>query len=44
MEAHQVRRLPVVDGERRPVGLLSLNDLARESTRASAAQWGLLTG
>jgi CBS domain-containing protein len=44
MEAHQVRRIPVVDGEGRPVGLLSLNDLARESTRPSAAQRSLLMG
>ena len=29
MKAHQIRRLPVVDGEGRPVGMVSLNDLAR---------------
>ena len=28
MREHQVRRLPVVDGKRRPVGVLSVNDLA----------------
>lgn len=29
MRTHQIRRLPVVDSERAPVGLLSLNDIAR---------------
>jgi len=33
MQEHQVRRLPVVDGAGRLVGLISLNDLAREATR-----------
>lgn len=31
MDEHQVRRIPVVDDDGRPVGVLSLNDLARES-------------
>jgi CBS domain-containing protein len=31
MAEHQVRRIPVVDDENRPIGLLSLNDLALES-------------
>ena len=31
MAEHQVRRIPVVDEDNRPVGLLSLNDLALES-------------
>jgi CBS domain-containing protein len=44
MELHQVRRIPVVDGVGRPVGLLSLNDLARQSAQASASQRGLLMG
>ena len=44
MEAHQVRRVPVVDADGHPVGVLSLNDLARASSRASASQRGLLTG
>lgn len=44
MEANQVRRVPVIDGERRPIGLLSLNDLARHVARPSAAQRGLLVG
>jgi CBS domain-containing protein len=34
MRRHQVRRIPVVDGEHRPIGMVSLNDLAR-CTRAS---------
>lgn len=29
----QVHRVPVVDAARRPIGMLSLNDLAREITR-----------
>lgn len=33
MRRHQVRRLPVVDGGGRLVGILSLNDLAREAAR-----------
>ncbi len=33
MREHQVRRLPVVDEGGRPVGVLSLNDLAREAVR-----------
>ena len=44
MQTRQVRRLPVVDAEGRPVGLLSLNDLAREATRTGASQRGLLNG
>lgn len=31
MSEHQVRRLPVVDGDRRPIGMLSLNDVARSA-------------
>lgn len=33
MADKQIRRLPVVDGENRPIGLLSLNDLARAADR-----------
>lgn len=44
MQTHQVRRIPVVDAENRPIGLLSLNDLARDSPRPSPAQRGLLVG
>ncbi len=33
MEAHHLRRLPVVDQSGRLVGLLSLTDVAREGTR-----------
>jgi CBS domain-containing protein len=39
MQDNQVRRLPVVDGEGRPVGIVSLNDLARlvaEARRSTA--------
>lgn len=31
MSDHQVRRIPIVDGDNRPVGILSLNDLARHA-------------
>lgn len=33
MAEHQLRRLPVLDGQRRVLGLLSLNDLARETAQ-----------
>lgn len=33
MGLHQVRRLPVVDGDGRLVGVLSLDDIAREARR-----------
>jgi CBS domain-containing protein len=33
MREHSVRRLPVVDSNRRIVGILALNDLAREEER-----------
>jgi CBS domain-containing protein len=35
---HQVRRIPVVDAELHPVGVVALNDLARAAARASAAR------
>jgi CBS domain-containing protein len=33
MAAHQVRRLPVVDSDHKPVGVISMNDLAIESAQ-----------
>lgn len=33
MSEHQVRRIPVIDGDNRPIGILSMNDLAREVAR-----------
>jgi CBS domain-containing protein len=36
MAKHQVRRLPVVDAAYRPIGVLSLNDLAIAATRPDA--------
>lgn len=37
MRENRVRRLPVVDQNERVVGMLSLNDLAREAQREAAA-------
>ena len=44
MREHEVRRLPVLDGENRPVGLVSMSDLARLAARArrSAVDRGLV--
>lgn len=44
MAAYQVRRIPIVDRDDHPIGVLSLNDVARDSTRAGASQHGLLYG
>ncbi len=33
MSDHQIRRVPIVDSERRPVGMISLTDIAREAAR-----------
>jgi CBS domain-containing protein len=33
MAVHQVRRIPVVGGDGKPIGLLSINDLAREAAK-----------
>lgn len=33
MKAHQVRRVPVLDQQGHPIGLISMNDIARESAR-----------
>ena len=40
MQEKQVRRMPVVDPQGRPIGILSLNDLAREAARATARRTG----
>jgi CBS domain-containing protein len=34
MRDHQIRRLPVIDSEHRPIGIVSLNDLARLAAHA----------
>ena len=36
MSDKQIRRVPVVDGENRPIGMLSLNDIARHATLTPA--------
>lgn len=33
MATHQVRRIPVVGGDGKPVGMISINDLAREAAK-----------
>lgn len=38
MQEHQVRRIPVVDGARHPVGMISLNDLARRAGAPDGAR------
>jgi CBS domain-containing protein len=40
MRAAQVRRLPVIDAESHVIGLLSLNDIARELARERATSGG----
>lgn len=42
MQTHQVRRIPVIDADGRPIGLLSLNDLARDASRPGVGQRGML--
>lgn len=44
MQEHQVRRLPVLDAAGRPVGIVSLNDLARVATKQHPAAHGLSDG
>lgn len=34
MSDKQIRRVPIVDGDNRPIGLLSINDLARHAAAA----------
>lgn len=38
MRTHQVRRIPVVDGAHHPLGVISLNDLARRSGAGDGAK------
>lgn len=44
MRAHQVRRLPVMNGNNSIAGIISLNDLARESEREVGRKGRELTG
>jgi len=41
MAEHQVRRIPIVDASEKPVGIVSMNDLAREATRAGNFKDGI---
>lgn len=43
METHQVRRIPVTDGERRIQGIVSLNDLARAGDEGQVDNAALVT-
>jgi CBS domain-containing protein len=44
MKTRQLRRMPVVDAEGRPRGIVTLNDLARESRdRRTTPMWGGVT-
>ena len=38
MRGGQVRRIPVLDQDRRPIGIISVNDLARHAARARRAE------
>ncbi|HEY6558528.1 MAG TPA: CBS domain-containing protein [Polyangiaceae bacterium] len=40
MRSHQIRRIPVLDGERRLAGILSLADIARAGGRADPRSTG----
>jgi CBS domain-containing protein len=44
MSKHQIRRLPVVNQQGQPVGVLSLSDLARAAAHAPSAAIGNPTG
>jgi CBS domain-containing protein len=44
MRQNKVRRIPVTDSDRRPVGILSLNDLAREAARELSSASPTMTG
>ncbi|MFJ2722573.1 CBS domain-containing protein [Streptomyces sp. NPDC087437] len=39
MQTHQIRRLPVIDENKRPVGMISEHDLARSLTNDQIAQF-----
>ena len=38
MQLSQIRRLPVIDGDQKLVGIITLNDLAREAERERSAK------
>ncbi|MBP8925950.1 MAG: CBS domain-containing protein [Pseudomonadales bacterium] len=41
MQAHKIRRVPVLDAKFRAVGIITLNDLARASTKRSITATGI---
>jgi CBS domain-containing protein len=41
MQKHQIRRVPVVDGAGKPIGILSMNDIARHAQRVGHKRDGL---
>jgi CBS domain-containing protein len=43
MAVHQVRRIPVVGGDGKPIGIVSINDLAREAAKPQSHLRGGLT-
>jgi CBS domain-containing protein len=38
MKTHQVRRVPVIDEQGHPIGLISMNDIVRESAREAGGE------
>ena len=43
MAAHQIRRIPVVGSDGKPIGLVAINDLAREAAKPQSQLRGGLT-
>ena len=44
LQQRQIRRIPVLDADRRPVGMLSLNDLARMALQQHPSAPGMVDG
>jgi len=43
MSRYQIRRMPVIDGEGHPIGILSLNDIARAASAGKVPASGVTT-